>query len=197
MDVITRLADMRAWAGAAREAGKTVALVPTMGYLHEGHLSLMRAARAAHGAVVVSIFVNPLQFAPNEDYAAYPRDPERDARLAAAVGADAIFAPTVAEMYPRGCENPQTFVEVGGVSEGLCGASRPGHFRGVATVVCKLFNIVGPDAAFFGQKDAQQVAVIRRMAVDLDLGGPHHGRSHRPGSRRSRTFFAQCVPKSC
>lgn len=169
MDVISRVADMRAWVADARRAGKTVGLVPTMGSLHEGHLSLMRAAGAAHGAVVASIFVNPLQFGPREDYATYPRDLERDAHLAAGAGADAVFAPTVAEMYPQGYENMRSFVEVGGVSEGLCGASRPGHFRGVATVVAKLFNIVEPDEAFFGQKDAQQVAVIRQMAADLNM----------------------------
>lgn len=169
MDIINRVTDIRERVGAARKAGQTVGLVPTMGYLHEGHLSLIRAARTAHDLVVVSIFVNPLQFGPQEDYAAYPRDLERDSRLAAAAGADIVFAPAVAEMYPQGCENMRTFVEVGGVSERLCGAARPGHFRGVATVVSKLFNIVGPDTAYFGQKDAQQVVVIRQMVADLNI----------------------------
>lgn len=169
MDIINRVTDIRERVGAARKAGQTVGLVPTMGYLHEGHLSLIRAARTAHDLLVVSIFVNPLQFGPQEDYAAYPRDLERDSRLAAAAGADIVFAPAVAEMYPQGCENMRTFVEVGGVSERLCGAARPGHFRGVATVVSKLFNIVGPDTAYFGQKDAQQVVVIRQMVADLNI----------------------------
>ncbi len=169
MDIINRVTDIRERVGAAREAGQTVGLVPTMGYLHEGHLSLIRAARTAHDLVVVSIFVNPLQFGPQEDYAAYPRDLERDSRLAAAAGADIVFAPAVAEMYPQGCGNMLTFIKVGGVSERLCGASRPGHFRGVATVVSKLFNIVGPDTAYFGQKDAQQVVVIRQMVADLNI----------------------------
>jgi pantoate--beta-alanine ligase len=169
MDIISRMADIRERVAAARKAGRTVGLVPTMGYLHEGHLSLIRAARAANDLVVVSIFVNPLQFGPQEDYATYPRDLERDGRLAAGAGADIVFAPAVTEMYPQGCDNMRTFVEVGGVSERLCGASRPGHFRGVATVVSKLFNIVAPDIAYFGQKDAQQVVVIRQMVADLNL----------------------------
>lgn len=169
MDIISRVADIRWRAAAARKAGQTVGLVPTMGYLHEGHLSLIRAARTAHDLVVVSIFVNPLQFGPQEDYATYPRDLDRDGQLAAGAGADVVFAPAVAEMYPGGPEGMQTFVEVGGVSERLCGASRPGHFRGVATIVSKLFNIVSPDTAYFGQKDAQQVAVIRQMVADLNM----------------------------
>ena len=141
-------------------------LVPTMGYLHEGHLELMRRARERCGIVVASVFVNPTQFGPNEDLARYPRDLERDARLAAEVGVDVIFNPPVEEMYPPGyC----TYVDVERITENMCGASRPGHFRGVATVVTKLFNIVRPDAAFFGQKDAQQALVIRRMAADLNM----------------------------
>jgi pantoate--beta-alanine ligase len=137
-----------------------------MGYLHEGHLSLIRRARAECDFVVVSIFVNPLQFGPQEDYNTYPRDLNRDTRLAAEAGADVIFHPTPEEMYPAGF---QTHVEVEKLSQGLCGAFRPGHFRGVATVVTKLFNIVGPDRAYFGEKDAQQLAIIRRMVRDLNL----------------------------
>ncbi len=169
MEIVTRVADIRALVRQARTAGKTVGLVPTMGSLHEGHLTLMRTARAEHGLVIASIFVNPLQFGPDEDYAVYPRDLERDARLAASAGVDAIFAPPVEEMYPQGPADMLTFVEVKDITERLCGARRPGHFRGVATVVAKLFNIVAPDVAYFGQKDAQQVVVIRRMAADLSM----------------------------
>ncbi|MDT8902765.1 pantoate--beta-alanine ligase [Anaeroselena agilis] len=169
MEIVTRVADVRALVRQARAAGKTVGLVPTMGFLHEGHLTLMRTARAEHGLVIASIFVNPLQFGPNEDYAAYPRDLERDARLAASAGVDAVFAPPVEELYPQGPADMLTFVEVKDITERLCGARRPGHFRGVATVVAKLFNIVRPDVAYFGQKDAQQVVVVRRMAADLSM----------------------------
>jgi len=137
-----------------------------MGFLHEGHLSLMRRARLACDYVVVSIFVNPTQFGPNEDFARYPRDLARDMQLCETVAVDLIFHPTVAEMYPP---NSLTTVRVSGITDTLCGASRPGHFEGVATVVSKLFNIVKPDAAYFGQKDAQQVAVIRRMVQDLNM----------------------------
>lgn len=137
-----------------------------MGYFHEGHLSLMRAARKENDVVVVSLFVNPTQFGPNEDLDRYPRDFDRDQRLAAEVGVDAIFAPTPEEMYPPGYA---TYVEVERLSQGLCGQSRPGHFRGVATVVCKLFNIVQPDRAYFGQKDFQQQLIIRRMVRDLNF----------------------------
>jgi pantoate--beta-alanine ligase len=152
---------------AARRAGKRVGFVPTMGYLHEGHLTLMRQARRETGFVVVSIFVNPTQFGPNEDLARYPRDLDRDLSLCGQVPVDLIFHPTVEEMYPQPF---LTSVRVGQITERLCGASRPGHFDGVATVVAKLFNIVRPDVAFFGQKDAQQVAVIRRMVADLNMG---------------------------
>lgn len=152
---------------ALRKEGKSVGLVPTMGYLHEGHLSLVREARRNNEIVVVSIFVNPTQFGPNEDLASYPRDFERDAALLDREGVDFIFAPEVEDMYPAGYA---TYVDVEGELTGrLCGASRPGHFRGVATVVSKLFNIVAPDRAYFGIKDAQQVAVIRRMAMDLNF----------------------------
>jgi pantoate--beta-alanine ligase len=147
--------------------GEKVALVPTMGYLHDGHLSLVRLAGRHARRVMVSIFVNPAQFGPGEDLERYPRDFARDAALCESAGVDAVFAPEPGDMYPPGYA---TFVEVGGgLSSGLCGARRPGHFRGVATVVAKLFTICEPDLAVFGQKDAQQAAVIRRMSRDLDL----------------------------
>ena len=150
-----------------RRAGRSIGLVPTMGALHAGHLQLVEEARRASGFVVVSIFVNPTQFGPSEDFRRYPRALEADAKLCSRGGADLIFAPEVEEMYPRG--QSSTFVEVPALSERLEGASRPGHFRGVATVVLKLFSIVGPDLAFFGTKDYQQLQVIRRMVEDLDL----------------------------
>lgn len=162
------ITEVRQQVARARDRGQLpVGLVPTMGYFHEGHLSLMRKARQECGFVVVSIFVNPIQFDPAEDLKAYPNDFDRDLRLAADEGVDLIFHPADEEMYPEGFE---THVEPGSISEGLCGQARPGHFRGVATIVAKLFNIVGPDRAYFGQKDAQQAAVIRRMADDLDFG---------------------------
>ncbi|RJQ30022.1 MAG: pantoate--beta-alanine ligase [Peptococcaceae bacterium] len=166
MYVCHTIAEIRDFTRQAGERGHTVGLVPTMGYLHEGHLELMRRAKEQCGVVVVSIFVNPLQFGPREDYTRYPRDLERDVRLAASVGADAVFNPAVEEMYPEGsC----TYVDLGELTDKLCGRSRPGHFRGVATVVAKLFNIVRPDYAYFGQKDAQQALVIKRMAADLNM----------------------------
>lgn len=143
-----------------------VGLVPTMGYLHEGHLSLVRAARAASRSVAVSIFVNPTQFGPGEDYQTYPRDTDRDLALLRSEGVDLVFLPPVAEIYPEGWS---VMVEPGAVAERLEGAARPGHFRGVATVVTKLFNLVQPDAAFFGQKDAQQLAVIRTVTAELQM----------------------------
>ena len=146
--------------------GKRIGLVPTMGALHEGHLSLIRAARAQSDVVAVSLFVNPLQFGPNEDLAKYPRTFERDRQVLEAEKADLLFAPSNDDMYPPGAT---TFVTVEGLSEKLCGRSRPGHFRGVTTVVAKLFHIVEPDLAFFGQKDAAQVAIIRRMVRDLNF----------------------------
>jgi pantoate--beta-alanine ligase len=162
--------ELRSALAPARREGRAIGLVPTMGCLHEGHLSLLRAARAECDTVVMSLFVNPAQFGPGEDLERYPRDEERDAERAAEAGADLIYAPSVAQVYPEGFA---TAVEVSGeLTEVLCGhPSRrgPGHFRGVATVVAKLFNAVGPDVAYFGQKDAQQVAVIRRMARDLDF----------------------------
>ena len=148
--------------------GGTVALVPTMGYLHEGHLSLVDRARETADWVAMSIFVNPLQFGPTEDLARYPRDLERDLEMARGRGVDLVFAPTVAEMYPLG--EPQVSVIPGALAERMEGAIRPGHFRGVLTVVAKLFGIFTPDVAVFGQKDFQQAALIRRMALDLDLG---------------------------
>jgi pantoate--beta-alanine ligase len=163
-------ADLRAALRDARRQGRTIGLVPTMGYLHEGHLSLIRAARAECELVVMSLFVNPSQFGPNEDLDRYPRDEERDLRLAAEAGADLVFAPAVEEVYPDGFA---TQVEVTGsltgVLDGDPSRRGPEHFRGVTTVVAKLFNIAQPDAAYFGQKDAQQAVVIRRMARDLDF----------------------------
>ena len=156
-------ADVRA---AVRDRGR-VALVPTMGALHEGHLALLRAARADGDVVVMSLFVNPTQFSPGEDLASYPRDEERDARLAAAEGVDVLFAPSEAEMYPDGSV---TTVDPGPLADRLCGRLRPGHFRGVATIVTKLFGTVRPDVAFFGEKDWQQLVVIRHVVRDLALG---------------------------
>jgi pantoate--beta-alanine ligase len=166
MKIYNTIQFMRTASRAARAAGKRVGIVPTMGALHEGHLSLVKAAKAQSDFVAVSIFVNPTQFGPNEDFAKYPRSFERDCRLLEDEGVDAVFAPSVEEMYPGGA---MTSVTVQGLSEKLCGRSRPGHFQGVATVVSKLFHIVEPDHGFFGQKDAAQVAVIRRMVRDLDL----------------------------
>ncbi|MQL53280.1 pantoate--beta-alanine ligase [Desulfofundulus thermobenzoicus] len=160
------IGEIREFVRQARSRGQTVGFVPTMGYFHAGHLTLMRRAKESCDVVVVSVFVNPLQFGPREDYARYPRDLERDLALAREAGVDAVFHPSVAEMYPPGFA---THVEVAGLTECLCGASRPGHFRGVTTVVTKLFNIVQPDKAFFGQKDAQQALVIRRMVQDLNM----------------------------
>jgi pantoate--beta-alanine ligase len=166
MEVLHTVAKLRHWSREMRKSGKTIGLVPTMGALHAGHASLIRAAKASVGYVAVSIFVNPTQFGPNEDYAQYPRTFEADCALAQAEGADVVFAPTVEELYPAGAA---TFVEVEGLSNRLDGASRPGHFRGVATVVAKLLIASEANRAFFGQKDAAQVAVLRRMAADLCL----------------------------
>lgn len=151
-----------------RQQGKRVGFVPTMGNLHDGHLELVKKAVETCDVVIASIFVNPLQFGQNEDLATYPRTLAEDKKKLTAQGADLLFLPTIEEMYPRGLEQ-QTFVEVPGISSIICGASRPGHFRGVATVVCKLFNMVQPDCAFFGQKDYQQLQVIRLMARDLSM----------------------------
>jgi pantoate--beta-alanine ligase len=167
VDVITSPATMRRAAEDFRREAPSLGLVPTMGYFHEGHLSLMRRARADCRRVVVSLFVNPAQFAPGEDLARYPRDFERDRELAAAEGVDILYAPDAAAMYPEGYA---TYVEVERLTERLCGARRPGHFRGVATVVAKLFNVCRPTAAYFGRKDYQQAQVIKRLAADLDYG---------------------------
>ncbi|MEO1064213.1 MAG: pantoate--beta-alanine ligase [Actinomycetota bacterium] len=165
LTIVESIDELRADLDRSRAAGDDVGFVPTMGYLHAGHLSLVEAARARHARVVVSIFVNPLQFAVGEDLGAYPRDLDRDVGLCADAGVDVVFAPSVEEMYPFG--PVATTVTVGGISERFEGATRPTHFAGVATVVAKLFNIVGPCAAYFGEKDFQQLAVVRRMAVDL------------------------------
>jgi pantoate--beta-alanine ligase len=164
---IEHAGDLRALLDDARAAGSTVGFVPTMGFFHEGHRSLMRAARAAHDVVVVSLFVNPLQFGPTEDLDRYPRDTEGDTRAAEAEGVDYLFSPPVDEMYPGG--RPLTAVHVDDVTDGLCGAARPGFFDGVATVVTKLFSIVGPCTAYFGRKDFQQLTVVRRLVSDLSL----------------------------
>jgi pantoate--beta-alanine ligase len=171
MEILRTVAELRQWSRTLRnqvrnDGGNTIGLVPTMGALHAGHASLIHAACSAVGYVAVSIFVNPTQFGPNEDYARYPRTFEADCTLAKAEGADVIFAPPVEELYPNGAA---TFVEVEGLSQRLDGASRPGHFRGVATVVAKLLIASEADRAFFGQKDAAQVAVLRRMVADLRL----------------------------
>ena len=166
MLIVRTIVETRAALAMLRADGRSIGLVPTMGALHEGHLSLVRAARRVCDVVVVSIFVNPTQFGPKEDLAKYPRTFEADCALLEAENVDLLFAPITSEMYPP---DATTFVEVGELSNRLDGASRPGHFRGVATVVAKLFHIVAPDSAYFGQKDAAQVAVLRRMVRDLDF----------------------------
>ncbi|MFM1652679.1 pantoate--beta-alanine ligase [Brevibacillus sp. B_LB10_24] len=166
MKQIKTIPELRRELQLIRREGKSIGLVPTMGYLHAGHLSLVEAAREACDTVVMSIFVNPLQFGPNEDFERYPRDLARDSQLAELAGVDFLFTPSVEEMYPRPI---LTKVSVGQVSEPLCGRNRPGHFDGVATVVSKLFHLVWPDKAFFGQKDAQQLAVIEQMVFDLSM----------------------------
>jgi pantoate--beta-alanine ligase len=165
MKICNRIEQIRFASRKARSEGN-LGLVPTMGALHEGHLSLVRAAKSKCDLVIVSIFVNPTQFGPNEDFAKYPRTFERDCELLDIEGVDLVFAPSVQEMYPV---DAVTYVTVEGLSEKLCGRSRPGHFRGVTTVVSKLFHIVEPDLAFFGQKDAAQVAIIKRMVRDLNM----------------------------
>lgn len=166
MDICYTIKDVRERVNAWKREGLTVGFVPTMGYLHEGHKSLMQAARANNDKVVVSVFVNPMQFGPNEDLESYPRDFEKDCALCESVGVDLIFHPEPEEMYADGfC----SYVDMNGLTGELCGKSRPIHFRGVQTVVLKLFNIVKPDRAYFGQKDAQQLAVIRRMVKDLNV----------------------------
>lgn len=174
LPIVRTVANLRDQVRAWRAAGQRIGFVPTMGALHEGHLSLVRLARTLADRVMASVFVNPTQFGPNEDFDAYPRDEARDAELLAAAGCELMFAPTVAEMYPDGAS---TTVTVAGVSEPLDGQARPGHFAGVATVVTKLLNQCGPDVAVFGEKDYQQLQVIRRLVRDLDIpveiiGGP-------------------------
>lgn len=167
MKLITTIRSMKAYRDAAKKRGKTIGFVPTMGYLHDGHASLIKAARKDCDIVVVSVFVNPRQFGPSEDLKTYPRDLRRDRKIAAGAGADIVFAPSVEEMYPA--HSVTSVVVEGHLTEVLCGASRPGHFKGVTTVVAKLFNIVSPDVSYFGAKDAQQAAVVKRMVKDLDM----------------------------
>ena len=166
MEVIETVEKMQEKAEALRAQGKTIALVPTMGYLHEAHLELMRVGKRHADVLIISIFVNPTQFGPSEDFERYPRDREGDLKKAKSVGVDIVFIPTVEEMYPEGF---QTTVTVSQLTKHLCGVSRPGHFDGVCTVVAKLFNITKPHIAVFGQKDYQQLAVITRMAMDLNM----------------------------
>jgi len=165
MERIVEIRDMIAAARRARREGKTIGFVPTMGYFHDGHLRLMTRAREESDLVVVSLFVNPTQFGPGEDLASYPRDPDGDAAKAASVGVDVLFCPRAEDMYPPGSH---TWVHMEGITDKLCGGSRPGHFRGVATVVAKLFHIVQPQRAYFGLKDYQQFLVIKRMVADLN-----------------------------
>lgn len=167
MKVVDTIPRMSTLVKIFKKEGKSIGLVPTMGYLHEGHLSLVRAAKKHTDVVVMSIFVNPLQFGPKEDFEKYPRDLKRDEELATLAGADIIFSPSVNDIYPAGYS---TYVNVEGLADTLCGASRSGHFKGVATVVTKLFEIVRPDIAYFGQKDAQQAMIIKKMAADLNMG---------------------------
>ena len=167
MKLVDSISRMSTFAKMLKKEGKSIGFVPTMGYLHNGHMSLVNAAKKHTDVVVMSIFVNPIQFGPKEDFERYPRDLKRDEQLASEAGVDVIFYPSAKEMYPEGYA---TFVNVERLTDGLCGASRPGHFRGVTTVVVKLFGIVKPDVAYFGQKDAQQAAVIRKMAQDLNMG---------------------------
>ncbi len=166
MKVITKIEEMKKILQEESKGKREIGFVPTMGYLHQGHLSLIKKASQENDVVVVSVFVNPTQFGVNEDFDIYPRDLERDMKVAAEGGAHYIFHPTLEEMYPQGYE---TYVEVLNITDGLCGASRPGHFKGVTTIVAKLFHIVMPHRAYFGQKDAQQVAVLRRMVKDLNM----------------------------
>lgn len=166
MKIIKSCTEIQNFCNSARCEGMTIGFVPTMGFLHEGHLSLMRMSRAENDLSIISIFVNPTQFGPSEDYETYPRDLERDSKMAESVGVDVIFTPEVKDMYPNGYS---TFVNVEGLTNKMCGISRPTHFRGVTTVVSKLFNLVRPNRAYFGQKDAQQAIVIKRMTEDLNF----------------------------
>lgn len=171
MKVIDKISALRKTVGEVRNKGLSIGFVPTMGFLHKGHLSLVKAAREDNDFVVISIFVNPIQFGEGEDYDEYPRDLERDLALASDEGCDLIFSPTVKEMYPPGYS---TFVDVEKLTNTLCGAHRPGHFRGVTTVVAKLFNLVTPDRVYFGQKDGQQALVLKKMATDLNMNLAFH-----------------------
>lgn len=164
--VIETIHDIRKYVSDHRKAGRKVGFVPTMGAFHEGHLSLLRVARRQCGAVIASIFVNPIQFSAGEDYDRYPRTLEKDLELAESVDTDVVFVPSVAEIYPKGFD---TFLDQDNLPHKLCGPFRPGHFRGVMTIVCKLFNIVRPDITYFGQKDYQQYHIIRRMVIDLNF----------------------------
>jgi len=209
MQIIPTIAEMRGWTEEQRRGGRRIVLVPTMGCLHEGHLSLIRIAREQGDAVVVSIFVNPTQFGPNEDYSRYPREHERDLALCRAEGVEAVFIPEVTEIYPSGYS---TFIDEEELSKGLCGISRPHHFRGVCTIVTKLFLIVQPHAAVFGQKDAQQHAVIRKMVADLNIPveiviGPivreedglalsSRNRYLQSGARRDATYLHQALSEA-
>jgi pantoate--beta-alanine ligase len=168
MQLINEILDLREIRRTWQSSAKVIAFVPTMGNLHQGHLNLVREAKKQADIVVVSIFVNPMQFGPDEDLDAYPRTLESDSRLLKNLGVDVLFMPKVSDIYARGLEQ-QTFVEVPGLSYMICGASRPGHFRGVATIVCKLFNMVQPNSAFFGEKDFQQLQVIKAMVTDLSM----------------------------
>lgn len=165
MQVIKKIDELREILKPYRKEGKTIGLVPTMGFLHKGHASLIKKAVEDNDIVVVSDFVNPIQFGPNEDLEAYPRDIDADSKLCEEIGADFIFNPEPSEMY----HDKKAFVDIEGLSDNLCGAKRPGHFRGVCTVCTKLFNIVGPDRAYFGQKDAQQLAIIKKLVLDLNI----------------------------
>jgi pantoate--beta-alanine ligase len=166
MDIIRNPDEMTRYADAARMSGERIALVPTMGFLHDGHITLMREGRRRASTLVASIFVNPTQFGPNEDFGRYPRAFERDCEMMQAVPVDAVFAPEPSAMY---CGDAQTWVEVTELTQGLCGGHRPGHFRGVTTIVAKLFNIVKPHVALFGEKDFQQLRAIQKMVTDLDF----------------------------
>jgi len=167
MKLITTIDEMKEYSREAHRQGKTIGFVPTMGYLHEGHMSLVKAAREQCDVVVISIFVNPAQFGPGEDLDRYPRDIERDKRVSEGCGVDVVFFPSVEDMYP---DRYSTYVELtGAFTDTMCGSSRPGHFRGVTTVVSKLFNIISPNVSYFGQKDAQQAIVIKRMVDDLNM----------------------------
>ena len=193
MITIERIDALREAVRQWREQGARIGFVPTMGSLHAGHMSLLAAARFRADRVIASVFVNPLQFGPGEDFERYPRTPEDDQHLLAEAGCDLLFLPSVAEMYPEGGQSA-TKVSVPSLSGILCGAHRPGHFDGVATVVAKLFGIVQPDVAVFGEKDYQQLAIIRRMVHDLASAGGSGGRAHRALTGWSRDEFAQPLP---